>query len=213
MKQRLAIIGSGEMALQVKHYAEIDGRYLVVGFFADYPNSMKEVEGLPIIGSIADVKEIHARGMFDCIFIAIGYKHLHFKTELYNQLSQDIPFATIIASPTYIDNSSTIGKDVIIYPGCIIDKNAIIENNVVLNLGATICHDSKICNGSFIGARVAISGFCQVGEHCFLGTNSTLIDNVSICDETKLGASTVVIDNIKESGLYVGNPSRKIKQL
>lgn len=211
MKQRLAIIGAGEMALQAKHYAEIDGRYEVIGFIVDYPESLSNVSGLPVLGKIRETEVLFSKNLFDCIFIGIGYNHLIFKKNLYKHLSQTIPFATIIAAPTYINPSAIIGHDVIIYPGCIIDKNVVIEDNVVLNLGATISHDCIIGNSSFIGVRCAISGFCQIGECVFMGTNSTTIDNIHLCNDVQLGAATVVTKNITKKGLYIGAPARKIK--
>lgn len=210
MKQRLAIIGAGELASQVIHYAHVDGRYLPVGFFVDYPEDMQCFEGLKRLGTIQDVEESYTNGAFDCLFIAIGYKHLAFKQSLHASLKGKIPFATVIANATYIDPSSTIGEDVIIYPGSIIDKDVVIEDNVLLNLGATISHNSLVGNSSFIGVRSAVSGFSKIGSCCFFGTNSTISDNISICDNVIIGASAVVIHDIVEEGAYVGVPAKKL---
>ena len=210
MEQRLAIIGAGELASQVIHLANLDGRYLPVGFFVDYPKEMQSFEGLKRLGTIHDVEESYANGSFDCLFVAVGYKHLAFKQSLHASLKGKIPFATIIANATYIDPSSTIGEDVIIYPGTIIDKDVIIEDNVLLNLGATISHNCVVRNSSFIGVRTAVSGFAKIGRCCFLGTNSTISDNISICDNVIIGAAAVVIRDIVEEGAYVGIPARKL---
>lgn len=209
-KQRLAVVGAGEMAKQVIHYADIDGRYDTVGFFADLEAGNVGLINIPYMGKTEDISEIYQKGLFDCIFIAIGYKHLHFKQSLHSKLKGKIPFATIIASPTYIDYTAKIGEDVIIYPGSIIDKEVIIEDNVLLNLGAKISHNSIIGNSSFIGVGVSISGFVNIGERCFLGTNSCVIDNINICNEVNLGASSVVTKDIITSGVYVGVPIRFI---
>ena len=72
MKQRLAIIGAGELASQVIHFANADGRYLPVGVFVDYPKEMLSFEGLKRLGTIQDVEESYTNGAFDCLFIAIG---------------------------------------------------------------------------------------------------------------------------------------------
>lgn len=210
MKHRLAIVGAGEMFLQAKHYAVIDGRYDVVGLFVDSPNITDECDGVPIFGRTCDIEKVYSKGSFDCLFIAIGYNHLDFKKKLHDSLRLKIPFATIIANPTYIDNSASIGTDVMIYPGVIIDKEVIIDDNVILNLGATICHNSHIGNSTFVGVKVSISGFCDIGERCFLGTNSTLINNIKMCNDVRVGASTLILKDVDSSGTYVGVPSRKI---
>ena len=211
MIRRLAFVGAGEMFLQAKHYAVIDGRYEVVGLFVDSPNKIDECDGVPVFGRTCDIEKVYNEGCFDCLFLAIGYNHLDFKKKLHDSLRSKIPFATIIANPTYIDNSASIGTDVIIYPGVIIDKEVIIDDNVILNLGATICHNSHIGNSTFVGVKVNISGFCDIGERCFLGTNSTLIDHIKLCNGVYVGASTLILKNINHSGTYVGVPSRKIR--
>ena len=210
MKQRLAIIGAGELASQVIHYANLDGRYLPVGVFVDYPEDLQSFEGLKRLGSLHDVEELYKNGFFDCLFIAIGYKHLAFKQSLHASLKGKIPFATIIANATFIDPSSKIGEDVIIYPGTIIDKDVIIEDNVLLNLGATISHNCVVGDSSFVGVRTAVSGFAKIGSCCFIGTNSTISDNISICDNAIIGASAVVIHDVVEEGVYIGVPAKKM---
>lgn len=199
------------MALQVMHYANVDGRYETVGFFVDYPDNLVIFAGRPILGKIQDIESVYNNGAFDCLFIAIGYKHLPFKTTLYDSLKYKVPFASIIAAPQYIDQTVSIGKDVIVYPGVILDKNVVVEDNVLINLGATISHNTRIGNGSFVGVRVSVSGFCSIGCRNFLGTNSTLIDNITLTDDVSLGASTLVNKDIKEAGLYVGVPYRRIR--
>ena len=211
MKHRLAIVGAGEMFHQAKHFAEIDGRYNVVGLFVDQPNKIEECDGVPFLGKTCDIEFAYNNGLFDCLFIAIGYNHLNFKKKLHESLKSKIPFATIIANPTYIDKSASIGCDVIIYPGVIIDKEVTIDDNVILNLGATISHNSHIGKSTFIGVKTNISGFCDIGECCFLGTNSTLIDHIKICNDVCVGASALIIKDVELSGTYVGVPIRKVK--
>ena len=111
--KRLAIIGSGELGQQIRHYAEIENKFQVVGFFDDYADPDSFVEGLPILGNIKEVLQSYNNGLFDVAFVAIGYKHLSFKKQLFTSLHSNIPFATIISNPTYIDPTAQIGDGVI----------------------------------------------------------------------------------------------------
>lgn len=54
-------------------------------------------------------------------------------------------------------------------------------------------------------------GFVNIKEQCIIGINSIIIDNISITEGTRIGGGTVVIKNIEEKGLYVGNPARFVK--
>lgn len=198
------------MGIQACHYALVDGRYDVVGFIDDTKNLEDIVCNRPILGKIEDIEVLYKKGLFDCLFIGLGYKHLQFKKELYYKLSDRIPFANIIANPTYIDKSVQLGNDIIIYPGCILDKNVIIHDNTVLNLGTIVSHDSIIGNSCFIGVKTVVSGFCKIGDCCFMGTSATMIDHINICDNVLVGASSLVLRDISRNGTYVGVPCKKI---
>lgn len=209
--KRLAIIGSGELGQQVRHYAELDNNYLVVGFFDDYIEVGVLIAGLPILGKVEEVVRLYKENLFDCIFIAIGYKHLLFKKQLFTRLRGYVPFATIVANPAYIDSTATIGDGVILYPGCILDKNVQIEDNAILNLGVIISHDSRISHSTFCAPRVTVAGFSSIGECCFLGACSTIVDNVKIANNTVIGASALVLSDIDtESGTHIGVPARAL---
>jgi acetyltransferase-like isoleucine patch superfamily enzyme len=50
-----------------------------------------------------------------------------------------------------------------------------------------------------------------VENECFLGIGTTIKDNIKIVNKTIIGAGTVVVNNIIEKGVYVGNPAKFIK--
>jgi acetyltransferase-like isoleucine patch superfamily enzyme len=50
----------------------------------------------------------------------------------------------------------------------------------------------------------------EIGNNVSIGSNVTLLP-VSICNNVVIGAGAVVTKNITESGVYVGNPAKKIR--
>jgi acetyltransferase-like isoleucine patch superfamily enzyme len=52
----------------------------------------------------------------------------------------------------------------------------------------------------------------KIGNNVSIGTNSTILP-VEICDNVVIGAGSVVTKNITQSGIYAGNPAKKIKNL
>jgi len=208
MKNRLAIIGAGELGIQIAHHANNCG-YTFVGFFDDFISKKNNPH---IISNTEQVFEIFSKGLFDYLFIGIGYKHLSQRKEKFNTYKNKIPYATIIDSTAIIDPTAKIGEGVIIYPGCIIDKDSIVQNNVLLNLGVVLSHNSVVGEHTFISPCVAIAGFTTIGECCNIGINTTIIDNITITDRVTLGAGSVVIKNICQEGIYVGNPIKMIRR-
>ena len=50
-----------------------------------------------------------------------------------------------------------------------------------------------------------------VGNMCLIGAGAIVVDKISICDNAIIGAGSVVIQDIKDSGTYVGSPAKRIK--
>lgn len=52
----------------------------------------------------------------------------------------------------------------------------------------------------------------NIGNHVSIGSNATIL-TVRICDVVLIGAGSVVTKDIKEKGIYTGNPAKKIRPL
>ena len=52
----------------------------------------------------------------------------------------------------------------------------------------------------------------NIGDGVSIGSNATIMP-VSICDGVVIGAGAVVTRDIKEPGIYAGNPARKLRAL
>ncbi len=204
--KRLAIIGSEDLAQQVRHYAEESGHWKVVGYFDDTKNKGENILGVPIMGTTSEIADMYEKGRFDSIFVAVGYKHMDFRRSIFENFKTHIPFANIIHPHAYIDPSVTMGVGIIVMPGVTIEMNARIEDNIMLYSGVTLAHDTHIGAHSFLAPRVCLAGFASIGSSCFLGINTTVIDHVRLSDHVRTGAGTVVVSDINISGLYVGNP-------
>lgn len=208
---RLLIIGSGELGKQVRHYAEVDGRWNCVGFIDDFRSVGDVVDGLYVLGGVKDLPVLKGQDVFDKLFIAFGYNCLKEKYLLYEQLKNQFSFATIIANPAYIDTTAIIEEGVFIYPGVIIDKEVIVRNNVLINLGTVLSHNVEVGESTFVGGNVSIAGFVKIGERSFIGIGTSIIDNINICSDCIFGGGSVVVKDIKLPGVYAGLPVRMIR--
>jgi acetyltransferase-like isoleucine patch superfamily enzyme len=123
----------------------------------------------------------------------------------------------------------TIGNDCFIGPFVEIQKGVLIGDNCKIQSHSFICELVTIGNGCFISHGVMFvndlfknGGPAQgdkglwksttIGNSVSIGTNTTILP-VSITDNVVIGAGSVVTKNITESGIYAGNPARKIRNL
>jgi sugar O-acyltransferase (sialic acid O-acetyltransferase NeuD family) len=211
--KRLAIVGAGDLGVQLAHLAAVTGNFVLSGFFDDTHRPGAIVANAPVLGDVRSIEHIHARGGFDCLTIAIGYKHIGFRQSLHARFSGFIPLATIVHPSAIIDPTCTLGEGVVVYTGCVLDMGVRIGANTLVNAGCVVGHDSEIAQDCFLSPAVAIAGFVTVNPGCVLGIGTTVIDNISIASGTRTGAGAVVTRDIDRPGLYLGIPARFTKDV
>lgn len=211
MKKRILIVGASHFGEQAAHHIVKDSLCEVIGFIDDFNPSKKPLGIYNVLGGIEDIESLFLEGRFNFLFLAIGYRHLDMKAELYNRFKGKIPFFTFIHPSCTIDSTCTIEEGCFIFSGSILDMNVKVGANTILNVGCIVAHDTEIGAHSFLGPAVSLAGFTKCEERVHFGINSTIIDNLTICSGTKTGAGAVVVKSITTPGLYIGVPAKKIK--
>jgi len=210
MKKKVAFLGSGEMARHIAHYMIEDNQFDVVGYFDDFTDKGKIVNGFPILGKINEVEESFKNGIFDELINAIGFTRMEYRKELFERFVNKVPFATFIHSSCLVDSTAKIGKGVVVFPFAILYLDAVVEDNVFIQIRSYVT-DSIVKKHSMVSGTVSIAGRSEVGECCNIGISTTISNDVKICDYVRTGAGCIVNKDITEPGTYVGVPARKIK--
>ena len=101
-----------------------------------------------------------------------------------------------------------IGKNVEIGANCSIDRGALsnteIHDGVKLDNQIQVAHNVIIGKDSAIAASCAIAGSTVIGKNFKMGGLSGVLGHLNICDNVTVGAHTLIIKDIKESGNYIG---------
>ncbi|HUX78697.1 MAG TPA: NeuD/PglB/VioB family sugar acetyltransferase [Alphaproteobacteria bacterium] len=122
------------------------------------------------------------------------------------------PLATLVAPSASIGISSMICPGSFVAHQAHIGPMAKVGKGCIINTGAIIEHDCIIGDYSHISIGAAIAGRSIVGDLCSLFAGSTVNDSIQICNDVIVGSGAVVIDNIQESGIYVGVPARRVNK-
>lgn len=109
----------------------------------------------------------------------------------------------------YIGHGIDIGAFSVIHRG-LVDTTR-IESGVKIGSRCSVGHDTVVGEDSILTVGVTLGGCCDVGERVFFGLGSTVKSEVLICSNVMIGAGAVVVNDIKESGKYVGVPARKLE--
>ena len=107
-----------------------------------------------------------------------------------------------------IQKGVKIGKKSKIQSHTFICELVTIGDNCFISHGVMFINDTFV-NGGPAGGEKELWKSTKVGNNVSIGTNATILP-VTICDNVVIGAGAVVTKNIDESGVYIGNPARKL---
>ena len=163
-----------------------------------------EVMGVPVIRESAFDATQYA------VLVAVAEPAI--RRRIVARLPATTTYATLIHPTAVVSDWVEIGEGSIIAAGVVLTCNIRLGRHAQLNLHVSVGHDCEI--GAFFtaapGAR--LSGGCQVGADVYVGTNAALRQNLTIAADVTVGMGSVVVKSIAQSGVYAGNPLRRLAE-
>lgn len=177
----------------------------VLGFLDDADDVQgKKIIGFPVLGKIADFDKYR-----DCEFvIAIGNPYIREK------ISNELPvkWYTAIHPAAVISSLDVeIGEGTVIMANAVVNPSARIGKHCIINTGAIVEHDNILEDYVHLSPNVTLAGIVKVGKSTHIGAGSCTKQVLNIASDCIIGAGSVIVKDITESGTYVGVPARKIK--
>ncbi len=129
--------------------------------------------------------------------------------DLYNQLKYD---RKGISDAATVDENATLGTDVYVGPGVVIESGAVIGDDTKIYPQAFIGSNVKIGKDTLIHPAVRVLSDCEIGEHCVIHSGVVIggdgfgfapntennyqkvaqIGNVIVEDHVEIGANTAI---------------------
>lgn len=214
MREKIVIIGAGGHAKVVAECID-EKVYEIVGFLDKDDMCVGEQRaGISIVGNDANPQYWKEMGIQGCI-MGIGHVgNSAIRNKAYKRF-KDAGFhmITAIHKSSIVSKNAVIDDGVVIMPGAIVNANAHIQENAIINSNSVVEHDTIIGFGTHVAPGSTISGGVVVGENVLIGVGSSIIQARKIGDNAIVGAGAVVIKDVPEDTLVLGNPARIVRKV
>lgn len=90
-------------------------------------------------------------------------------------------------------------------------ESTIIRKNAQIFATVHIGHNCDVGESTLISPGTLLGGGSKVGRDCYIWQGVVVRSNITICDNVILGASSLVLKDITEPGVYFGSPAKYVK--
>lgn len=211
MRDKSVIIGAGTHGQIYASYL-LEAGIDIVGFIDDNPSLFgKKVVGVPVIGCYSDLFTSRFKENIQAVYCPIGDNHIRveYLTELHKE-GYKIP--SFIHPSVSIGPDVTLGKAIYMLVGNIVMPHTTLGNYIMINQASTIAHHVIVEDGTFMSSGVNVGAGIRVCEKTYIGMGVTVMTGVkSLGKNCLLGAGSVIIKDVPENAVMVGNPGRVLK--
>jgi len=214
--KRLIILGTGGncldildavLAINSKAGREV---YECAGFLDDNRELHgRELHGGRVVGSLAD------SGRFpDCVFVnGIGSPTTFWrKPDILRTTGLATErFETIIHPQASVSSFARLGPGCVALAGAAIGAGAEIGNHVFLLQGTIVSHDCHVGDCVSVASGACLSGGIEVGAASYIGANASIRSGVKIGTRSLVGIGSVVLKDVPDNTIVVGNPARVLR--
>jgi len=208
MSKECIIVGAGTYGQVFAEFLKEE--YDVLGFVDDDESLIGDViNGVCVLG---DFNYLLKNRRNNCsIFVPLGSNKLR-KEFLILLKEQGFDTPSFIHRDAIVHESVEIGETIYILPGSIVMPYSIIGDYVIISAGVNISHHSILGRASFFAQGANVGASVYIGECAFCGIGASVMTGVKkIGNNSLIGAGTVVIRDVPDDAVVVGNPGRIIR--
>lgn len=136
----------------------------------------------------------------------------HRRTAIADARSRGFTSMVSLIDPTaVVARSATLAEGAFVNAGAIVAAGVHAGASCMINRGASVGHHCEIADHVTIGPGVVTGGGCHFGAGCFLGVGAVVAPEVRIAPSAVIGAGAVVLRDVPEGAVVVGNPARVLR--
>lgn len=210
--ENIVIYGETAFAERIYSYIKLENAANVLSFTNAKAFKEKDsIQGIPVT-AFEELNE-KFKGVSFSILIAIGYVQMNnIRQKIYKECKEAGHRIATYVSKTATLYSDDIGEGCIIMPNVYIGPSCTIGKGNIIASCTCLSHDNEVGNFNFISSNAVFGGHSIVCDNCFIGLGCVIRDGITINDYSLIGSATNLLTSTDPEGVYIGNPSRKLKE-
>ena len=120
-------------------------------------------------------------------------------------------FETLVHPTAQIGNNTVIKEGTVVQWGSFISCDCQIGENCFFQPSCNVGHACVIEDNCIVSTNVVVSGDVMIGENTYLAVGVSVIQGACIGANSVIGMGSVVIRDIPDNVIAMGNPARPMK--
>ncbi|NUP46703.1 MAG: acetyltransferase [Catenulispora sp.] len=122
-------------------------------------------------------------------------------------------YATVVHPFAHVSQTSTVGAGSVLLAGAVLTADATVGRHVAVMPQAVVTHDAVIGDFATLASGVRLGGGVRIGEGAYLGAGALVREGVRIGAWSQIGMGSVVLGDVPDYEVWVGNPARRLRQV
>jgi UDP-perosamine 4-acetyltransferase len=166
---------------------------------------------VPMLGTDAELPRLHAEGVRRA-FVAIGDNRARQRVSAEVE-ALGFSLVNAVSPRAHLADTVRLGCGVAVMAGVVVNAYTTLGNGVILNTGSTVDHDCVLEPFVHIAPGCHLAGTVVAAEGVFVGIGSSVVPGCRLGRWSRLGAGSVVIEDVGDVVLALGVPAREVRKL